>query len=101
MWAKCHDDIRGMRLQCGKMWDLYITGVPILYMQTAVFATYSYFFCILIGQAQFVPGSKSGQVNYYVPVWSMICFVLYAGWLKLSLRLIDPFGRTVNDDISW
>ena len=31
----------------------------------------------------------------------MVCFVLYSGWLKLSLRLIDPFGRTVLDDISW
>ena len=27
--------------------------------------------------------------------------MLYLGWLKLSLRLIDPFGRLCDDDVAF
>jgi len=101
MWSKCWDELMHMRAQNGKMWDYYIVGVPVLYMQTAVFATYAYVMLILVGQSQFNPDETSGSINFYFPIFSVVEVVIYVGWLNLSLCLTDPFGRQKLDDISW
>lgn len=67
--------------------------LPLVYTQTVTIAVYGYFAFALIGH-QFVKGDNS-QVDIIVPVFTLLRFIFYIGWLKVAEYLSKPFD---NDD---
>lgn len=62
-------------------------SIPLVYTQVVAIATYGYFGICLIGR-QIV-----GDPDYYVPVFTILQFLFYMGWLKVGQALMNPFGE--------
>ena len=108
----------------GKNGTLLVYGwvnIPLVYTQLVTIAVHLYFFVALFGRqylnpTQFifhnetmisvqdkVPGSfnlagyDEGIEDFYVPVFTIIQFMFYFGWLKVAEILINPFGDDDDD----
>ena len=100
---------------------------PLAYTQVATFAVYTYFFAALFGRQFLVPhgtyqpnsnqtyelpntpfnatdidfateGTFSNHTpNFYLPIFTMIEFLCYFGWIKVAETLLNPFGGDDED----
>lgn len=81
-------------------------SVPLVYTQVVTLAVYSYFVTAVMGQ-QWVENKtiEEGFVNMidmYFPIFSLLQFFFYMGWLKVAESLINPFGEDDDDfEVSW
>lgn len=42
------------------------------------------------------------EVDFYVPVFTLLQFFFYMGWLKVAESLVNPFGEDDDDfEINW
>lgn len=50
-------------------------------------------------------GKENGyqnRVDLYFPIFSMLQFFFYMGWLKVAEQLINPFGEDDDDfEVNW
>ena len=62
-------------------------------------ATYSYFLCGVIGRQFLDPeqGYKDHAIDLYFPVFTILQFIFYMGWLKVAESLLNPFGDDDDD----
>ncbi|KAE8300968.1 Bestrophin-2 Vitelliform macular dystrophy 2-like protein 1 [Larimichthys crocea] len=79
-------------------------SVPLVYTQVVTLAVYSFFLVCLIGR-QFLDPSQGYQghdLDLYVPIFTLLQFFFYAGWLKVAEQLINPFGEDDDDfETNW
>ena len=90
---------------------------PLAYTQVATFAVYIYFFAALFGRQFLIPNDakldsktfpnltdipfsneapfKNHTPYFYVPIFTLVEFFCYFGWIKVAETLLNPFG---NDD---
>nr|XP_046250804.1 bestrophin-1 isoform X1 [Scatophagus argus] len=76
---------------------------------TAIFtvvtvAVYSFFLACLIGRQFLDPaqGYPGHDVDFYLPVFTLLQFFFYVGWLKVAEQLINPFGEDDDDfETNW
>lgn len=64
---------------------------------------YSYFATTLMAH-QWVENDtrKSYKIDLYFPVFTLLQFFFYVGWLKVAETLINPFGDDDDDfEVSW
>ncbi|MEQ2198627.1 hypothetical protein XENOCAPTIV_015677, partial [Xenoophorus captivus] len=63
-----------------------------------------FFLACLIGR-QFldpVQGYPGHDVDFYLPVFTLLQFFFYVGWLKVAEQLINPFGEDDDDfETNW
>lgn len=77
-----------------------------MYTQVVTIAVYSYFLVALFGQ-QWTEGKgeESGyknRIDLYFPIFSLLQFFFYMGWLKVAEQLINPFGEDDDDfEVNW
>ncbi len=89
------------------MFDYDMVGVPLVYTQLAVIATYLYFAVLLVGRSQFLDPEKDivgNNIDFYFPFFSTIEFIVFCGWLKVALKMLDPYGLDTDDvsfDLHW
>lgn len=79
--------------------------------QVVTVATYAFFIASLFGRQDIYYADKSKisflatsrtQTEYYVPVFSILQFLMYMGLLKLGEQLINPFGDDDEDfELNW
>lgn len=69
--------------------------LPLVYTQTVTIAVYGYFAFALIGH-QFAKLDTT-QVDIIVPVFTLLRFIFYIGWLKVAEYLSKPFGDDDDD----
>lgn len=64
----------------------------------------AYFLANVIG-AQFLEqkkGDADRDIDIYVPIFTILQYVFYMGWLKVAESLINPFGEDDDDfDTNW
>lgn len=42
------------------------------------------------------------EVDFYVPIFTLLQFFFYMGWLKVAESLVNPFGEDDDDfEINW
>lgn len=91
-------------IQCHSFSAFY--SVPLVYTQVVTLAVYSYFITAVVGQ-QWVENKtiEDGFVNMidmYFPIFTLLQFFFYMGWLKVAESLINPFGEDDDDfEVSW
>mmetsp|Transcript_14014 Transcript_14014/g.27563 ORF Transcript_14014/g.27563 Transcript_14014/m.27563 type:complete len:404 (+) Transcript_14014:1-1212(+) len=101
------DEMMAWRLACAHMLDYSMITVPLVYQQVANLSTYLYFIFVVVGRAQFLDPSKkySGfEIDYYIPIFSIVEFVMYFGWLQVASKMLDPYGLSKDDvsfDLHW
>ncbi|KAH3699180.1 bestrophin-4-like [Dreissena polymorpha] len=69
--------------------------IPLVYTQVVTLAVYIFFGACLIGR-QYVDNDK-GNIDLYIPVFTLLQFLFYMGWLKVAEQLINPFGEDDDD----
>uniref|UniRef100_A0A0K0E4U6 Bestrophin homolog n=1 Tax=Strongyloides stercoralis TaxID=6248 RepID=A0A0K0E4U6_STRER len=71
--------------------------IPLVYTQVASISVYGYFAFALIGR-QFPSKNENGDlIDLYVPIFTILQFLFYVGWLKVGEDLMFPFGADDED----
>lgn len=63
--------------------------------QVVTLAVYSFSLVTVIGSQ--TPGLEPNDVDTYVPVFAILQFVFYMGWLRVAETLVNPFGEDDDD----
>uniref|UniRef100_A0A0R3T3I7 Bestrophin homolog n=1 Tax=Rodentolepis nana TaxID=102285 RepID=A0A0R3T3I7_RODNA len=68
-------------------------SLPLVYTQIATLIVYSYTVsCIFSWQF-----SDADDIDIYIPLFGLLHFVFYMGWLKVAESMINPFGEDQDD----
>ncbi|XP_043923371.1 bestrophin-2-like [Protopterus annectens] len=98
------NELNILRTQCAKLYSYDWISIPLVYTQVVTVAVYSFFLSCLIGRQFLDPqlGYPGHDLDLYVPVFTMLQFFFYAGWLKVAEQLINPFGEDDDDfETNW
>jgi hypothetical protein len=101
------DELNKFRGQCGLLFSYDTISVPLVYTQVVTLAVYSYFITCVMGR-QWVEGidedlqKQRNSIDLYFPIFTMLQFFFYMGWLKVAESLINPFGEDDDDfEVNW
>ncbi|KAL0966988.1 hypothetical protein UPYG_G00303130 [Umbra pygmaea] len=93
------DELNNYRGKCSLLFHYDWISIPLVYTQVVTLAVYSFFGFCLIGRQFLNPekGYKGHQLDLYVPIFTLLQFFFYAGWLKVGELIINPFGEDDDD----
>ncbi|XP_059486400.1 bestrophin-4-like [Neocloeon triangulifer] len=103
------DELNKFRGQCGLLLSYDTISVPLVYTQVVTLAVYSFFITAIVGR-QWVDerehpnhaGKHKDAVDSFFPIFTMLQFFFYMGWLKVAESLINPFGEDDDDfEVNW
>ncbi|XP_076154775.1 bestrophin-4 [Alosa pseudoharengus] len=98
------NELNTLRSQCMKLYSYDWISLPLVYTQVVTVAVYSFFLACLIGR-QFLDPSQDypgHDLDFYLPVFTLLQFFFYVGWLKVAEQLINPFGEDDDDfETNW
>ncbi|XP_065133481.1 bestrophin-4 isoform X2 [Paramisgurnus dabryanus] len=80
--------------------DVAMTAI----LNVVTVAVYSFFLTCLIGRQFLDPaqGYPGHNLDIYLPVFTLLQFFFYVGWLKVAEQLINPFGEDDDDfETNW
>ena len=65
-------------------------SILLLSLQVVTLAVYTFFFACLIGRQFLDPaqGYQGHDLDLYIPVFTLLQFFFYSGWLKVRLRFL-------------
>ncbi|GAU99260.1 hypothetical protein RvY_10289-2 [Ramazzottius varieornatus] len=98
------DELMNFRDRQGKIWAFDYVSIPIVYTQVVTLATYMYFVGCLFSRQFLDPQQKyeNYHIDIYVPVFTLLQFFFYVGWLKVAESLINPWGEDDDDfEVNW
>uniref|UniRef100_A0A8C5QU03 Bestrophin homolog n=1 Tax=Leptobrachium leishanense TaxID=445787 RepID=A0A8C5QU03_9ANUR len=93
------DELNKYRAKCSMLFHYDWISVPLVYTQVVTIAVYSFFAFCLIGRQFLDPAQKltGHSLDMYVPVFTLLQFFSYFGWLKVAEQIINPFGEDDDD----
>ncbi|XP_004602862.1 bestrophin-3 [Sorex araneus] len=97
-------EMNRFRSWCSLLFGYDWVGIPLVYTQVVTLAVYTFFVACLIGRQFLDPtkGYAGHDLDLYIPVFTLLQFVFYAGWLKVAEQLINPFGEDDDDfETNW
>uniref|UniRef100_A0A8C7WZK0 Bestrophin homolog n=1 Tax=Oryzias sinensis TaxID=183150 RepID=A0A8C7WZK0_9TELE len=98
------NEMNTFRTWCATLFGYDWVGIPLVYTQVVTLAVYTFFFACLIGRQFLDPaqGHPGHDLDLYVPVFTLLQFFFYSGWLKVAEQLINPFGEDDDDfEANW
>ncbi|KAH8301982.1 hypothetical protein KR044_001477 [Drosophila immigrans] len=98
-------ELSDIRRRLGGLIGYDTVCVPLVYTQVVTLVLYTYFVAALMGR-QMLPNlvdSKGREdPDLYLPLFTILQFVFYVGWLKVAEVLINPFGEDDDDiELNW
>ncbi|KAE8615577.1 hypothetical protein XENTR_v10008556 [Xenopus tropicalis] len=98
------NEMNKFRSWCSLLFGYDWVGIPLVYTQVVTLAVYTFFFACIIGR-QFLDPKQAypgHDLDLYIPVFTLLQFFFYAGWLKVAEQLINPFGEDDDDfETNW
>ncbi|KAJ4937974.1 hypothetical protein JOQ06_002601 [Pogonophryne albipinna] len=97
-------ELNSLRAKCMKLYGYDWISLPLVYTQVVTVAVYSFFLACLIGRQFLDPaqGYSGHDLDFYLPVFTLLQFFFYVGWLKVAEQLINPFGEDDDDfETNW
>ncbi|KAJ8357664.1 hypothetical protein SKAU_G00204580 [Synaphobranchus kaupii] len=93
------DELNNYRGKCSMLFHYDWISIPLVYTQVVTLAVYSFFTSCLVGRQFLNPakGYKGHSLDMYIPVFTLLQFFFYAGWLKVGELIINPFGEDDDD----
>uniref|UniRef100_A0A8C8VPS7 Bestrophin homolog n=1 Tax=Pelusios castaneus TaxID=367368 RepID=A0A8C8VPS7_9SAUR len=93
------EELNHFRANCSMLFHYDWISVPLVYTQVVTIAVYSFFVACLIGRQFLDPaqGYEGHDLDLCVPVFTLLQFFFYVGWLKVAEQLINPFGEDDDD----
>lgn len=71
--------------------------VPLVYPQVIFLAVRFYFVICLFGRQFIVTGKNPSGIDLWLPITTMIQFIVYMGWMKVAEALLNPLGEDDDD----
>lgn len=72
--------------------------------QVVSLAVYTFFLSTIMGR-QFLDPQQNypkNNIDFYFPIFTMLQFFFYMGWLKVAESLVNPFGEDDDDfEVNW
>ncbi|KAL9905553.1 bestrophin-2 isoform X3 [Glossina fuscipes] len=98
-------ELSDIRRRLGGLIGYDTVCVPLVYTQVVTLVLYTYFIAALLGR-QMCPElpNRDGKEDsdLYFPLFTVLQFVFYVGWLKVAEVLINPFGEDDDDiELNW
>ncbi|KAI1882063.1 hypothetical protein AGOR_G00246830 [Albula goreensis] len=97
-------EMNHFRTWCSTLFGYDWVGIPLVYTQVVTLAVYTFFFACIIGRQFLDPqqGYTGHDLDLYVPIFTLLQFFFYSGWLKVAEQLINPFGEDDDDfEANW
>uniref|UniRef100_A0A8C3AYP3 Bestrophin homolog n=1 Tax=Cyclopterus lumpus TaxID=8103 RepID=A0A8C3AYP3_CYCLU len=93
------DELNKYRGKCSLLFHYDWISIPLVYTQVVTLAVYSFFAFCVVGRQFLNPekGYTDHKLDMYVPVFTLLQFFFYAGWLKVGELIINPFGEDDDD----
>jgi len=93
------DKISDLRGTCGGLLSYDWISVPLVYTQVVTIAVYTFFASSLLGRQFLDPdkGYDHNTIDFYIPIFTILQFFFYVGWLKVAETLLNPFGGDDDD----
>uniref|UniRef100_A0A8C6LXT2 Bestrophin homolog n=1 Tax=Nothobranchius furzeri TaxID=105023 RepID=A0A8C6LXT2_NOTFU len=98
------NEMNVFRTWCATLFGYDWVGIPLVYTQVVTLAVYTFFFACLIGRQFLDPaqGHPGHDLDLYIPIFTLLQFFFYCGWLKVAEQLINPFGEDDDDfEANW
>ncbi|KAJ8264012.1 hypothetical protein GJAV_G00144090 [Gymnothorax javanicus] len=98
------EELNAFRGNCSMLFHYDMISVPLVYTQVVSLAVYSFFLVCLIGRQFLDPtrGYLGHDLDLYVPIFTLLQFFFYTGWLKVAEQLLNPFGEDDDDfETNW
>ncbi|XP_073336529.1 bestrophin-3-like [Pagrus major] len=98
------NEMNRFRTWCSTLFGYDWVGIPLVYTQVVTLAVYTFFVACLIGRQFLDPAQRypGHDLDLYVPVFTLLQFFFYSGWLKVAEQLINPFGEDDDDfEANW
>ncbi|KAH0616675.1 hypothetical protein JD844_027972 [Phrynosoma platyrhinos] len=100
------NEMNRYRSWCSLLFGYDWVGIPLVYTQVVTLAVYTFFFTCLIGRQFLDPeqGYQGHDLDLYIPIFTLLQFFFYAGWLKVSLLAVDEMHMNLprmKKDIYW
>lgn len=87
---------------CGMLFSYDWISIPLVYTQVVTLAIYTYFLATVMGRQYLRSSGEDREIDLYIPVFTMLQFFFYMGWLKVAEQLINPFGEDDDDfELNW
>ncbi|KAH8342485.1 hypothetical protein KR059_009689 [Drosophila kikkawai] len=98
-------ELSDIRRRLGGLIGYDTVCVPLVYTQVVTLVLYTYFIAALLGR-QMLPQvlDRNGREDpdLFFPLFTVLQFVFYVGWLKVAEVLINPFGEDDDDiELNW
>lgn len=73
--------------------------VPLVYVQSIHICTICYFIITCFSAQTLYSDHKTweGTIDFYLPIYATIEFVVFVGWLKTAFVMLNPFGMDDDD----
>ncbi|CAL1294352.1 unnamed protein product [Larinioides sclopetarius] len=97
-------ELLSYRSACGTMLGYDWISVPLVYTQVVTLATYTYSAALMVGRQYLDPGrgDEKHQVDLYIPIFTLLQFFFYMGWLKVAEQIVNPYGEDDDDfELNW
>ncbi|XP_073975148.1 uncharacterized protein isoform X2 [Rhodnius prolixus] len=98
------DEVNKFRSGCGSLLNYDWISVPLVYTQVVTLAVFTYFTASLMGNQYLNPqkGYPTHTIDLVVPIFTLLQFFFYMGWLMVAETLVNPFGEDDDDfEVNW
>ncbi|XP_061395808.1 bestrophin-2-like [Musca vetustissima] len=99
------DALNGFREKCMVLTFYDTMSIPLVYTQVVTIAVYTFFLASVFGRqwtGQTDPDGIMNIVDYFFPIFTVLEFMFFMGWLKVAESLICPFGEDDDDfELNW
>jgi len=98
------EELMSYRTGLGTLYCYDWISIPLVYTQVTTLAVYTFFLGAVLGRQFLVTGTNipGHDVDLYVPMFTLLQFFFYMGWLKVAEQMINPFGEDDDDfDMNW
>ncbi|XP_067647944.1 uncharacterized protein Best2 isoform X2 [Eurosta solidaginis] len=95
-------ELSDIRRRLGGLIGYDTVCVPLVYTQVVTLVLYTYFIAALVGRQMLPNMHDEKDADLYFPLFTVLQFVFYVGWLKVAEVLINPFGEDDDDiELNW
>lgn len=97
-------ELNKFRSNCGILMQYDSISIPLVYTQVVTIAVYTYFISALLSRQWTEKNAEEDSIdryfivmNFYFPIFPILEFLFFMGWLKVAESLICPFGEDDDD----
>lgn len=94
------DSLNNFRGKCMVLTFYDTISIPLVYTQVVTISVYTFFLASVFGRqwtGQTDPDGIMNIVDYFFPIFTVLEFMFFMGWLKVAESLICPFGEDDDD----